>query len=173
MFVVDVSLRNRLVLLGGGCAMPFLGVALVSSDQAARVVDRLDGRPNGRCRRPARECQQHTQPRPHCRDQRRADDRARARHLRRGARPEPSQLDRRRRRADGHRRLRNDVDGRLRVARPEFGGYPRRRAECRGRLERARGPGSERISAFASSTSSLTVLLTASSPPLSRSCRQL
>ena len=111
----DIATGDRFALLGIGVLSLFVGVAMLSSRLVvplAKVVG-IPARRIGGVAGTARGRQRAAQPRTHSCDRGCADDRDRARHLRRGARAGPACLEQRRDRAPDPGRPDHHVAGRL------------------------------------------------------------
>ena len=135
---------NRLILLGVGVLGLFVGVAMVAP-LLVRPLASVLGRPataDRRRRRRARALELDAQPEPHGLDRRRADDRARARDDRRGARAGAQGAVRERGQQRVPRRLRPDLAERLHadVDRLGRGAARVRRRDRRRRRARRRRP---------------------------------
>ena len=116
LLLVKVAVANGgVVSIVAGALLLFVGMAAIATRlvPGARERRRPAGEGRGRVRRAAGEPQRGPQPGPHRLDRGRADDRARARHLRRRARPRCRRLGQERRREADHRRLRRPVRERL------------------------------------------------------------
>ena len=130
MFADDLGTADRLLSIAGGVLLLFVGVAMISSKlvRPLAAVVGLPARWIGGAAGRARAAQLDPQPGAHRRDGGGADDRRRARRLRRHARERDEGVEPRRDRGPDHRELHHHLAGRLHAVRRGRRRRGRRRA---------------------------------------------